>query len=181
MKPNKIKIHKIKTNPKNPRIIKDGKFKKLVQSIKDFPEMLKLRPIVVDENNIILGGNMRYKACIEAGLKEIYVIQADDLSDVQKRQFVIKDNVGFGEWDWDILANTFDNKELTDWGLDVWQMNEDQNLEDFFNEEIEIDEKEDTKIVLNYNKEDYDTIIELFNKLEGSKESIVKNLLLGGS
>ena len=85
MKPNKIKIHKIKSNPNNPRLIKDVRFKKLVKSIKDFPEMLKLRPIVVDEKNIILGGNMRHKACIEAGLKEIYVIQADELTEEQKK------------------------------------------------------------------------------------------------
>jgi hypothetical protein len=119
MKPNKIKVSKIKSNPKNPRLIKDLKFKKLVKSIKEFPEMLKLRPIVVDEKNIILGGNMRYKACIEAGLKEIYVIQADDLSEDQKKEFIIKDNVGFGEWDWDVIANQWDLKKLDDWGLNL--------------------------------------------------------------
>ena len=89
MKPNKIKISKIKSNLKNPRLIKDQKFKNLVKSIKEFPEMLKLRPIVVDENNIILGGNMRYKASIEAGLKEIYAIQADNLSEDQKKEFIL--------------------------------------------------------------------------------------------
>jgi len=119
MKPNKIKISKIKSNPENPRLIKDMKFRKLVKSIKEFPEMLKLRPIVVDEKNIILGGNMRYKACIEAGLKEIYVIQADDLSEDQKKEFIIKDNVGFGDWDWDIIANQWDLKKLDDWGLNL--------------------------------------------------------------
>ena len=119
MKPNKIKISKIKSNPDNPRLIKDMKFRKLVKSIKEFPEMLKLRPIVVDEKNIILGGNMRYKACIEAGLKEIYVIQADDLSEDQKKEFIIKDNVGFGDWDWDIIANQWDLKKLDDWGLNL--------------------------------------------------------------
>ena len=119
MKPNKIKISKIKSNPENPRLIKDMKFRKLVKSIKEFPEMLKLRPIVVDEKNIILGGNMRYKACIEAGLKEIYVIQADDLSEDQKKEFIIKDNVGFGEWDWDVIANQWDLKKLDDWGLNL--------------------------------------------------------------
>tara|TARA_R110000851_G_scaffold96457_1_gene209354 strand:- start:243 stop:857 length:615 start_codon:yes stop_codon:yes gene_type:complete len=119
MKPNKIKISKIKSNPDNPRLIKDMKFRKLVKSIKEFPEMLKLRPIVVDEKNIILGGNMRYKACIEAGLKETYVIQADDLSEDQKKEFIIKDNVGFGDWDWDIIANQWDLKKLDDWGLNL--------------------------------------------------------------
>ena len=115
----KVKINAIKTNPKNPRLIKDDKFKKLVKSIQDFPQMLELRPIVVDENNIILGGNMRYKACIEAGLKEIYILKAEDLTEQQKDEFIVKDNVGFGEWDWDILANEWDTDKLQDWGLDL--------------------------------------------------------------
>jgi DNA modification methylase len=115
----KVKINSIKTNPKNPRLIKDDKFKKLVNSIKEFPQMLELRPIVVDENNIILGGNMRHKACIEAGLKEVYIVQAKDLTELQKDEFIVKDNVGFGEWDWDILANEWDTEKLTDWGLDL--------------------------------------------------------------
>ena len=115
----KVKINAIKTNPKNPRLIKDDKFKKLVKSIQEFPQMLELRPIVVDENNIILGGNMRYKACIEAGLKEIYILKAEDLTEQQKDEFIVKDNVGFGEWDWDILANEWDTDKLQDWGLDL--------------------------------------------------------------
>ena len=115
----KVKINAIKTNPKNPRLIKDDKFKKLVKSIQEFPQMLELRPIVVDENNIILGGNMRYKACIEAGLKEIYILKAEDLTEQQKDEFIVKDNVGFGEWDWDILANEWDTDKLSDWGLDL--------------------------------------------------------------
>jgi DNA modification methylase len=115
----KVKINSIKTNPKNPRLIKDDKFKKLVNSIKEFPQMLELRPIVVDENNIILGGNMRHKACIEAGLKEVYIVQAKDLTEQQKDEFIVKDNVGFGEWDWDILANEWDTDKLQDWGLDL--------------------------------------------------------------
>jgi ParB-like chromosome segregation protein Spo0J len=119
MQVTKVKINSIKTNPKNPRLIKDDKFKKLVNSIKEFPQMLELRPIVVDENNIILGGNMRHKACIEAGLKEVYIVQAKDLTELQKDEFIVKDNVGFGEWDWDILANEWDTDKLTDWGLDI--------------------------------------------------------------
>ena len=115
----KVKINSIKTNPKNPRLIKDDKFKKLVKSIQEFPQMLELRPIVVDENNIILGGNMRYKACIEAGLKEVYILKAKELTELQKDEFIVKDNVGFGEWDWDILANEWDTEKLTDWGLDL--------------------------------------------------------------
>jgi DNA modification methylase len=115
----KVKINSIKTNPKNPRLIKDDKFKKLVNSIKEFPQMLELRPIVVDENNIILGGNMRHKACIEAGLKEVFIVQAKDLTEEQKDEFIVKDNLGFGEWDWDILANEWDIDKLEDWGLDL--------------------------------------------------------------
>jgi DNA modification methylase len=114
-----VKINSIKTNPKNPRLIKDDKFKKLVKSIQEFPQMLELRPIVVDENNIILGGNMRYKACVEAGLKEVYILKAEDLTELQKDEFIVKDNVGFGEWDWDSLANEWDVEKLEDWGLDL--------------------------------------------------------------
>lgn len=119
MQVKKVKISEIKTNPKNPRIIKNDKFKKLVKSIKEFPQMLELRPIVVDENNIVLGGNMRLKACIEVGLKEIFIVQAAELTEDQKDEFIVKDNVGFGEWDWDILANEWDTDKLTEWGLDL--------------------------------------------------------------
>ena len=89
--------------------------------------MLELRPIVVDENNIILGGNMRYKACIEAGLKEIFILKAEDLTEQQKDEFIVKDNVGFGEWDWDILANEWDTDKLQDWGLDLPIFKDDEN------------------------------------------------------
>jgi len=119
MEVKKVKISEIKTNPKNPRLIKDDKFRKLVKSIEEFPQMLELRPIVVDENNIVLGGNMRLKACIEVGLKEVYIVQANDLTEQQKDEFIVKDNVGFGEWDWDILANEWDTDKLEDWGLDL--------------------------------------------------------------
>jgi DNA modification methylase len=106
-------------NPTNPRIIKDDKFKKLVKSIQEFPQMLELRPIVVDGNMVVLGGNMRLKACIAAGLKEVPIIVADNLTDAQKSEFIIKDNVGFGEWDWDLLANQWDVEALEDWGLEL--------------------------------------------------------------
>ena len=112
-------INEIKPNPNNPRIIKDNKFKQLVKSIQDFPQMLELRPIVIDENNMVLGGNMRLKACIEAGLTDVPVIHANNLSEPQKKEFIVKDNVGYGEWDWDDLANNWDAEELTQWGLDI--------------------------------------------------------------
>ena len=120
----KLKINELKPNESNPRIIKEAKFKKLVKSIKDFPEMLELRPIILDENNIILGGNMRYKACVAAGLKEVPVKIAKGLTEEQKEEFIVKDNVGFGEWDWDILGNQWDNAKLGEWGMDVWQPEE---------------------------------------------------------
>jgi DNA modification methylase len=114
-----MNINQIKPNPENPRIIKDHKFKQLVKSIQDFPKMLELRPIVIDENNIVLGGNMRLKACQEAGLTDVPVVQAKDLTEEQKKEFIVKDNVGYGEWDWDDLANNWDEQLLTEWGLDI--------------------------------------------------------------
>lgn len=113
-----LKITDIKVNPNNPRIIKDDKFKKLVESIKSFPEMLDIRPIVVNKDMIIIWGNMRYLACKEAWLKEIPVIVAH-LTEKQENEFIIKDNVSGGEWDWDILANEWNNEELAEWGLDT--------------------------------------------------------------
>ena len=122
-----IKINKLKINKDNPRIIKDEKFKKLINSIKEFPEMLELRPIVVDENMIILGGNMRYRACIEAGIKEVPIKIAKGLTEEQKKEFTIKDNASFGDWDWDSLGNEWNTIDLTKWGGDVWQNSDDKN------------------------------------------------------
>ena len=120
-----VKISKVKGNPSNPRIIKNDKFKKLVKSIKEFPEMLKLRPIVVDEDMMVLGGNMRLKASKEAGLSEVWIDIAEGLTEEQKKEFIVKDNVGFGEWEWDILANEWDSVQLAEWGLDVWENEDD--------------------------------------------------------
>ena len=114
-----VQINRITPNPSNPRVIKDEKFKKLVQSIKDFPQMLEIRPIVVNDDMVVLGGNMRLRACQDAGLKEIPIIKASTLTPEQQKEFIIKDNVGFGEWDWAMLANDFDIEQLEDWGLDV--------------------------------------------------------------
>jgi DNA modification methylase len=119
MKVIKAKIADVKINPNNPRLIKDDKFKKLVQSIKDFPEMLEIRPIVVNSDMVVLGGNMRLKACQEAGIKEVPIIIADNLTEEQQREFLIKDNVSGGEWDWNMLANEWDAEELVEWGLDI--------------------------------------------------------------
>ena len=114
----KVKINKVIPNKDNPRLIKDYKFKKLVDSIKAFPEMLEKRPIIVDEDMIVLGGNMRLKACQEAGLKEVDILIAKGWTEKQKKEFIIKDNVGFGEWDWDILGNQWSDSPLDKWGLD---------------------------------------------------------------
>ena len=171
----KVKINAIKTNPKNPRLIKDDKFKKLVKSIKEFPQMLELRPIVVDENNIILGGNMRYKACIEAGLKEIYILKAEDLTEQQKDEFIVKDNVGFGEWDWDILANEWDTDKLQDWGLSVWQGDDLSNVNNYegLDAESKLDKflsSELKRMFLVYDNDTFENVINWFNKLQQKHE-----------
>ena len=119
MKTEQVNISEVKPNPNNPRIIKDDKFAKLVQSIKDFPKMLEIRPIVVNADMIVLGGNMRLKACKEAGLKKVHIIKAEDLTEEQQREFIIKDNVSGGEWDWEQLANEWNSEDLDKWGLDV--------------------------------------------------------------
>ncbi len=114
----RVKISEVKSNPNNPRVIKDDKFRKLVQSLKDLPEMAEVRPIVVNQDMIVLGGNMRLKAMQEAGWKEV-PIEIVDWSEEKQQEFIIKDNVGFGEWDWDILANDWDVSQLEEWGLEV--------------------------------------------------------------
>lgn len=153
-----MKISDIKANPNNPRIIKDDKFKKLVESVKNFPEMLELRPIVVNKDMIILGGNMRYKACKEAWIKEIPVIVADNLTEEQEREFLIKDNVSGGEWDWDILANEWDKEELEEWWLDVQFESEEEQ------KDISENIKEEYQILINCTNEIEQK--EVFEKLE---------------
>jgi hypothetical protein len=128
-----VPINDIKANPNNPRLIKDEKFAKLVKSIKEFPEMLELRPIVVNDDMIVLGGNMRLKACKDAGLKQVPVIKASSLTPEQQKEFIIKDNVGFGEWDWEMIANEWDTDQLTEWGMDLpgFELDADKLGEDF--------------------------------------------------
>lgn len=119
MQTTKVPIRSINLNPSNPRVIKDYKFEKLVRSIREFPKMLELRPIVVNEDNVILGGNMRYRACVEAGLEDVYIVQAKDLTEEQQKEFIVKDNVSFGDWDFEVLANEWDIKDLEDWSVKV--------------------------------------------------------------
>ena len=164
----KLKINELKPNESNPRIIKEAKFKKLVKSIKDFPEMLELRPIILDENNVILGGNMRYKACVAAGLKEVPVKIAKGLTEEQKEEFIVKDNVGFGEWDWDILGNEWNNEKLGEWGMDVWQPEEavDYSVLDDLDLGSTLSEKEagvKRAIQIEFEPEHYDEAVLLIN------------------
>jgi DNA modification methylase len=119
-----MKLKEIKPNPNNPRVLRDDKFQKLKQSIAEFPKMLSLRPMVIDENNVVLGGNMRLRALQELGFNEIdeaWVKRSSDLTEEEKKRFIIADNVAFGEWDWDMLANDWDGEDLESWGLDVPQ------------------------------------------------------------
>ena len=134
-------ITQIKPNPNNPRIIKDHKFKQLVQSIQAFPQMLELRPIVIDENNMVLGGNMRLKACIEAGLTDVPVIHANNLSEEHKKEFIIKDNLGYGEWNWDDLANNWDEELLTEWGLDIPNWSAGHEVNTMTDSDVDLDEE----------------------------------------
>jgi 16S rRNA G966 N2-methylase RsmD len=144
----KVNIKEVKSNTANPRIIKDGKFKQLVQSIKEFPEMLELRPIVVNADMVVLGGNMRLKACIDAGLKEVPIIIADSLDEAKQKEFIIKDNVGFGEWDWNVLANEWEVEELAAWGLDLPLDFEDETEIEAVEDDYEQPETIETDIVL---------------------------------
>jgi hypothetical protein len=171
-----VKISKVKPNETNPRLIKDSKFNKLVESVKEFPEMLKLRPIVVNKDMVVLGGNMRLKACKEAGLKEVYILKADDLTEEQQKEFIVKDNVGFGEWDWDILANDWDIKELEDWGLDgfPFDIDADEKNEDDYSKKIEVPKYEPKgekpETVELFDKEKADDFIEKIKASGISKE-----------
>jgi hypothetical protein len=173
-----VKISEVKVNPNNPRLIKDDKFKKLVQSVKDFPEMLKIRPIVVNKEMVILGGNMRFKACKEAGLKEVPII-ITDLTEEQQKEFLIKDNVSGGEWDWDILANEWESEQLNEWGLDVWEAAPDVDYSDK-NKELSFNDFEDQKytIKLEFTEDDFNFVKDKLQQLGQSPEKILYDALV---
>jgi ParB-like chromosome segregation protein Spo0J len=175
----RINIDQVKPNPNNPRIIKDDKFKKLVKSIKEFPEMLEARPIVVDDNMIVLGGNMRLKACKEAGLKEVSIIKFNDLSEEKKKEFIIKDNVGYGEWDYTLL-NTWDKELLLNSGFDSWQFSgfDDIELENKMKKAIE-DGNFDNKEI---NVDDFikQNIFFLNEKMIEFEDDTIKNIIREG-
>jgi len=177
-------ITEIKPNPKNPRVIKDEKFAKLVQSLKDFPEMLEKRPLIcftdTDGKMVVLGGNMRLKAAKEIGLKKLPVMLADDWNEEQKQQFLIKDNVGFGEWNREELQADWDVEQLGEWGLDVPDFKAGIDETDYSdkNKEIDIDDL-DTEMILKlkYNEEEYELVKEQLSKIAATPEQAVWKLL----
>lgn len=163
-----VKIDTIKLNHDNPRFIKDDKFNKLKKSLKEFPEMLELRPIIVDENMTILGGNMRYRAVLDLGFKSVFITIAKGLTDEQKREFIIKDNASFGDWDFDILANDWSDIDLVDWGIDVWQEEKDVDYS-ILDDNEEIGDKLNSMaagvkkaIMVEFDTENYEEAYELF-------------------
>ena len=175
-----MKLSEIKANPNNPRLIKDDKFKKLVKSIKEFPKMMALRPMVVDADGVVLGGNMRLKALQELKYKEVpdtWIKQASELTEDEQRRFIIADNVGFGENDWDMLANEWDADELVDWGLDLptdWGGEEYSDK----NKEIDIDEMDsDMTIKLIYSENEYNEVKDKLSKIASTPEQAVWKLL----
>jgi ParB-like chromosome segregation protein Spo0J len=157
-----MKLKDIKPNPNNPRVLRDDKFQKLKQSIKEFPKMLSLRPMVIDENNVVLGGNMRLRVLQELGFNDIdeaWVKRSSDLTEEEKKRFIIADNVAFGEWDWDTLANDWEVVDLEAWGLDIPQFDtvEKQEMEDLSDKiksmfKIEVICKDEQEQERTYNK-----------------------------
>ena len=157
-----MKLKDIKPNPNNPRVLRDDKFQKLKQSITEFPKMLSLRPMVIDENNVVLGGNMRLRALQELGftdVEEAWVKRSSDLTEDEKKRFIIADNVAFGEWDWDTLANDWEVVDLEAWGLEIPQFDEgnDEDLEDLSDKiksmfKIEVICKDEQEQEKTYNK-----------------------------
>jgi ParB-like chromosome segregation protein Spo0J len=172
----RVPISKVLPNQSNPRVIKNDKFKKLVKSIEDFPQMLDIRPIVVDSNMVVLGGNMRLKACIAAGLKEVPIIVADQLTEEQKKEFIIKDNSSFGEWDWDILANEWEISDLSDWGIDIPASYFDDDKEPEFDKDL-LDEALDSyinskvkQITLYFDNQQYEYVLGKLDEIALAQE-----------
>jgi hypothetical protein len=180
-----MKLSNIKPNPNNPRLIKDDKFAKLVQSIKDFPEMMEKRPIVcvtdVDGKIYPLGGNMRYKAIKELGYKDVpdtWIVMADEWTEEKRREFVVKDNVGFGEWDWGQLQ-TWDSEQLEAWGLDVPGFGNETDYSEK-NKELDLNDFKDQKytIKLEFTEDDYNLVKERLQELGQTPEKILYDALV---
>jgi hypothetical protein len=173
-----LPVSTLKRNPNNPRVIKDAKFDQLVKSIEQFPEMMELRPIVVNEDMVVLGGNMRLAAVKQLKLKEVPVIIASNLTEDQQREFIIKDNVGYGEWDWPILEADWDLGQLADWGLEKteWPI----STQDFSDKNQEVDTSEfsgDMVISLKYTEAEYHIVREKLSKIAATPEQAVWILL----
>ena len=172
-----VKIDKIKINPANPRIIKNYKYKKLLKSIIEFPEMLFLRPIVVNSEMIVIGGNQRYRACQEAGLKDVPIIMATEFNKMQISRFMITDNVSFGDWDFDILANNWDSELIDAAGLDLWQQPDETDYgkpDDIQLDNSDTSEGTKKTIKIEFEPEHYDETKELIDYW------VKKQLYIGG-
>ena len=177
-----MKLKDIKPNPNNPRVLRDDKFQKLKQSITEFPKMLSLRPMVIDENNVVLGGNMRLRALQELGftdVEEAWVKRSSDLTEDEKKRFIIADNVAFGEWDWDTLANDWEVVDLEAWGLDIPQFDERGEIDySDKNKEVDIEDLEGLMTInLKYTEEDYWKVKEQLSKVAHTPEQAVWKLL----
>ena len=180
-------IKDIKSNPNNPRVIRDDKFKKLVKSIKEFPKMMELRPMVIDENNIVLGGNMRLKALKELNYTEIpneWIKSAKDLSEDEQKRFIIADNVGFGEHDWEMLKMEWDVDELQDWGIESFRFEEEEEIDySLLDDEDLGDQIDDMQsnvmkgILFEFEKEDYEVVYEIVKQLR-SKDVYMGKLII---
>jgi len=167
MKAKLVPIKSIKTNPKNPRVIKDEKFQKLVKSIQEFPKMLDLRPIVVNKSMMVLGGNQRLKACIEAGLKEVPILIADELTKAEQERFIITDNVNFGDWDFSDLNANWNLESLENWGLDIDSnlIQSDLSFSDMNPEEIVLRPYNKTHVLLSFPPEKFAEIKDILDKI----------------
>jgi hypothetical protein len=178
----KVPTSKLKPNPSNPRILRDEKFLKLKASIESFPDMLNKRPIVAvtdtDGKYMVIGGNMRLRACQDLKLKEVPIILADEWTEEQRREFIIKDNVGFGEWDWDQLANEWDAGDLSEWGLDIHSASLPADLDDFFKpHDADNENGLGNKIILEYSEDDYAFVTAKLTAIGGTKEAAIYSLL----
>lgn len=171
-----VQISKLKENENNPRLIRDDQLERLVKSLKEFPQMMDARPIVVDTKMIVLGGNMRLKAAKEAGIKKVKVFVAKGWSEKKKREFVIKDNVNFGDWNWEELSEDWNTEELNEWGLDTWYSS-DVDLDDFFEESPEGDEPQKNKIILEYTDEEFEKVSDALSEIANTPEQAIWKLL----
>ena len=176
-----VKLSKLKQLDRNPRRISERKLKQLSKSVKDFSQMLDVREIVIDENNNILGGNQRYKALSDIGSKEVVVLRVTGLTKDKKDEFTIKDNINYGIWDWDVLANTHDPKMLEEYGLSVWQPSEGNEEVEEVQTTTQVDEvagegteelEKDTVIVIDFYSNDYDSAKKLLYEFIDNKKPV---------